>query len=107
MKTILRIADGMQKGRHMLQKLLMALDKAKATFLAAREDNPAILTGDYDVKLSLRRKEDASPMANAAFDGKVSAKVIDLAVIFGIFALIGALGALFSFAGYLLRKIFD
>ncbi len=91
----------------MLQKALSLFQNAKTAYLTARENNPLILSGDYDVKLSLHRKDSPEESANAAADGKISVAMVDIGLVCGLFLVLTFLGATFSLAGYIIKKIFD
>jgi len=95
-----------RKENPMLQTALSVLHKTKNAYLAARENDPVMLSGDYDVKLHLHRRSTPDEGHNAAASGKISIAMIDICMVGTVFALLSAIAAAFSLAGYIVRKLF-
>lgn len=91
----------------MLQNALAVWDRAKTSYLALRKDNPVMLTGDFNLKLHLHRKNTPEQATNACADGKISVALIDICAIGAIVSAVSLLCGIFAFAGYVVKKIFD
>lgn len=89
----------------MLQTALSILDKTKSAYLRVRQNNPVMLSGDFNLKLHLHRKDTPGQSTNASADGKFSVALIDIATIGMIVSLVSVLAGIFALIGRLIRKV--
>lgn len=90
----------------MLQSFFSLCDKAKTAYLSARENNPTVLTGDFNILLRLHRKEEPDQAIKSSADGTFSIALIDICAVAAICTAFSALAGLFALCGHIVRKLF-
>ena len=90
----------------MLETALSVWNKAKSTYLSLRENNPTVLSGDYNIDLRLHRQDSPDQACKAKADGKISVALVDIALVAAICSLLSFLAGTFALAGYIVRKLF-